>query len=275
MNIELLAKNQSRFLGAQAHTSDHRDLAFKNYCDAQRILEDHTVAAIDWTAWKTYNGIIVPDDTDPLGNQKAGCCVLAAPGHHLKRVGLLTGRYYDVTEATTLREYQLGTGYDPLTGANDNGANIRDILKRWKNVGLFGTRIDAFATVDWTNPAEVVAASYVGCGLIGGYDLPLHSQYSTDEEGRPLWNVPPGGFPAGKGKGTWGGHCIWTFSRSPGLEVGNSWGERTASTQPWQSECCFEKYIVIHKDWLLRDGNRAPNGFAYQDMLSDVLARAA
>ena len=143
----------------------------------------------------------------------------------------------------------------------------------WLKEGLFGTKLDAYCAVDKSNPDEVALAVWLGCGMIGGYDLPLESQGQVDEQGRQLWYVPEGGWAAGKGPGSWGGHAMYGRGTSPGMDDYNSWGEDTAATEGWRYECCSELYLPLVREWNLGNG-RAPNGFSYEDLLSDVRARA-
>jgi hypothetical protein len=183
-----------------------------------------------------------------------------------------TGSNFRVSKDEVIGAYAKYSGYDPATGDNDNGYVVRDMLDIWRRDGLYGTKTMAYALVNWNDPDEVVLASWLGCGTIGGYSLPIASQSQQDPQGRQLWFVPSGGWPRGQGPGTWGGHCVWLRGASPKLMTANSWGEDTTWTLEWQSACCDEMWLVLVDKWQSGTG-RAPNGFAYQDLLSDVKAR--
>jgi hypothetical protein len=165
------------------------------------------------------------------------------------------------------------TEYLKRTGGSDTGYYIRSMLNIWATDGLWGTKIDGYCTVDKNNPDEVALATWLGGGLIGGYDLPLASQGQTDAQGRQLWDVPAGGWPAGKGPSSWGGHCLTVQGTSPGMDDGNSWGESTHMTYAWRKDCCSELYLPLLQIWQGADG-RCPNGFMYKDLLADIRARA-
>jgi hypothetical protein len=275
MDTSAQDRDLDRKLGRMPFVRDSRDVMMAKYVDSHRILDSAAIpGALSWEAWPGPNGRLPARDTDALGNNIAGNCVLVGPGHMVRMVGALTGRSFNVTADTAIAEYTALTGYNPATGEDDNGATIRTMLKRWKSVGLYGTKIKAFARVNPNNIDEVIAASWLGCGLIGGFELPISAQGQMDAKGRQLWSVPSGGFPPAKGPGTWGGHCIWVHTASPKLFGGNSWGEPTFWDFPWQQECCPELWVGILEEWALRNG-RCPNGFAYQDLLADVLARSA
>lgn len=169
--------------------------------------------------------------------------------------------------------YSKYAGYNPTTGENDDGFIVREMLGIWQRDGLFGTKAIAYALVG-ADLEEKAIASWLGCGLIGGYSLPISAQRQVDDQGRQLWYLPPGGFPKSEGPGSWGGHCIWMDAPSPQLDGGNSWGQQVYWTQGWDRACCDERWLVLVDGWI--DGvGRAPNGFAYEDLLADVKARTA
>ena len=263
-----------RPLGKLPFETDSRDLKLSKYLDKQKLLSvEHFPMAHDWDAVHSLEGRLPPHDRDPLGNNKANCCVFSAPGHMAKMVGFQTGMPIPVTADMVLDAYGI-TGYKISHKLFDNGFNIRAMLKLWKLFGLYGTKALAYTTVNWHDPVEVALASWLGCGTIGGFALPKVSQGQVDNLGRQLWSVPKGGFPAGQGPGTWGHHAIWTYKPSPALDGGNSWGEDTYWTREWDYQCCDERWMVIVDKWKMASG-KAPNGFAFDDLLSDVAARTA
>ena len=262
----------SRPLGKQPFVKDSRDKALKNYLD-KRILANQAPPALNMaTSFAAPDGSQPAWDRDALFNDKAGCCVFSGPGHMTTLVGALTGKPSVVTADMVKTLYSQLTGYDPATGANDNGYVVRDMLNYWKNTGMYGHKILCYAAVNYLDPDEVAIAQWLGCGVIGGFQLPIASQNQQDAEGRQLWYVPQGGWPAGKGPGSWGGHCIFIPGTSPGMDQGNSWGEPTQWTADWRMQCCDEMWLIIMDDWAVLNG-RSPVGFALQDLLNDVASR--
>lgn len=261
-------------LGKRPFSPKAKDLHLKSYIDKAAIITAAQVpAAPDWQAFSCPDGNLPPPDTDALGNDRAGCCVFAGPGHHINMIHAQLGDPNRVSSTDVLSVYTKYTGYNPATGANDNGYVVRDMLGNWVKDGLYGTYAIAYALVDWTDPVETAIATWLGCGTIGGYALPIAAQGQSDDQGRQLWDVPAGGWPQGKGPGTWGGHCMWVRGSSPKLTNANSWGQDTIWTMPWQKACCDEMWVVLVDKWIAASG-QAPNGFAYQDLLNDVKARS-
>jgi hypothetical protein len=261
-------------LGKLPFELDTRDLKLSNYIDKSKLIASESCPlAHDWDAFPTPAGSLPTPDVDPLANNYAGCCVFSGPGHMVKMVGQQTDQPITVTPQMVIDAYAIG-GYKISSKLFDNGFNIRVMLKLWKLREMYGTKTLAYASVNWNDPTEVALASWLGCGTIGGFRLPLTAQGQVDSKGRQFWSVPKGGFPAGKGPGTWGSHCIWCCKPSPAINGGNSWGQATYWDMPWQEQCCDEMWMVLIDKWQMSTG-RAPNGFAFHDLLSDAAVRAA
>ncbi|CAB4131389.1 hypothetical protein UFOVP276_185 [uncultured Caudovirales phage] len=262
-------------LGKKPFEPKTKDLHLKAYINKAAIITAASVpASMDWLSFSCPDGEKPQPDTDALGNDRAGDCVFAGPGHMVNMVRAQTGNSSRVSTDEVIAAYSKYSGYDPVTGANDDGYYVRDMLNIWQRTGLYGTKILAYALVNWKDPEEVAIASWLGCGTIGGYSLPIASQDQQDEAGRQLWYVPTDGWPCGKGPGSWGGHCMWLRGASPKLMTANSWGIDTTWTLDWQAQCCDEMWVALVDSWQLTTG-RAPNGFAYGDLLADVKARTS
>jgi len=260
--------DKQRFLGKLPFRPDHRDLLLKHYIDAPTLIEAAQVpGALDWGVFPAPDGSDTVPDTDPLYNNVAGCCPYSAPGHMVKLVSQLVGSPVLVTAQMVCDAYAAGTGYDPKTGANDNGAVVRDVLNQWRQGGLYGTTIAAYCAVDWNNADEVTIATWLCGGLIGGYNLPK-SIWAQD----PDWYVPDPLTP--DDETIIGGHCVFWQGTSPGMDNGKSWGEDTSATPAWRQRYCDELWAPLLGLWVMRSG-RAPNGFAWADLLADVQARTA
>ena len=261
-------------LGKLPFQPDSRDLKLADYIDKSKLISTASCPlAHDWEAVPNCEGRKPDLDEDPLANNHANCCVFSAPGHMVKMIGEQTNAPIIITPDMVLDAYGI-SGYRLDSKLFDNGFNIRAMLKLWKLLGLYGTKALAYVLVNWKDPEELALASWLGCGTIGGFALPKASQGQVDAKGRQLWSVPPGGFPEGQGPGTWGNHAIWTCKPSPKLDGGNSWGQKTYWTMEWGFECCDERWMVLVDKWKLTTG-RAPNGFDFDQLLTDVKVRAS
>lgn len=181
-----------------------------------------------------------------LGNDRAGDCVWAAILHSIMaRIAVVTGKLITFTDADALGLYSAVTGYDPATGANDNGTDIVTALEYWKANGIFGHKIAGWATVDPTNPIEVRVATQIFGPLIAGVNLPRSAELQTDA-GQP-WSVVP--FSPDLG-----GHCIPYSAYGDSGETCETWGADQAIAEGFTQRKCDELYLVISEDWLDAQG---------------------
>lgn len=269
----------SRHLGRIPDKHRSTDKRFANYLDRKVLraaVKDraysagivHPVAP-NWAAFPTPNGQRPKPDRDPLGNNIAGDCVLAELGHHVNLIGQQIGDpKLVVTADMVLKEYTKLTGWDPKTGRNDTGLYMRDVIDIAMKEGLFGVKILAACAVNPQDQEEVGLGVWCGCGLAGGYDLPMATETQYDSDGRAFWYVPSEGWEKGDYPGKRGGHCMHMNGTSPAADGFNSWGEDTTSTNAWRRECCSELWLYVIDRWIETTG-RAPNGFALQDLLAD------
>ena len=263
-------------LGKLPFAPKAKDLKLRNYvADLSALIAAARVPmASDMAKMATPTGTMPIWDAEPLYNNIAGCCVFTAFAKLVNLINQLTGSPVRVTADDVKAAYMKYGGYDPNRPETDNGFVIRDLLGIAQREGLFGVKVLAYALVGG-DPVEMAIASWLGCGVIGGYSLPISAQGQVSATGRQLWYVPPGGFPSGQGPGSWGGHCIHSQKQSPTLLGGNSWGEDTTWTLEWDGQCCDERWIVLVDAWFDPVLRRAPNGFALEDLLADVRARTA
>ena len=277
------SREVKRYLGRVADTHRSSDLRLASYMGTrlraereprftrglESVASGQCPASPSWPAFLTPKGMKPTPDRDSLGNNYKGDCVFAAPGHHVNMIGQQTGdSQLVVTTEMVDDEYIKRTGYNPVTGANDNGYVIRDMIKIWSTEGLYGTKCLAACAVDITNQEEIEFGIWCGCGLIGGYDLPEATETQYDAQGRAVWSIPKGGFANGDYPGKRGGHCMYNEGTSPGADNYNSWGEPVTSLPSWRLACCSELWLVFIDRWIQATG-RAPNGLALQDMISD------
>ena len=142
----------------------HDSVAVARCIQAHDILNLSTIpslpAAFDWSqkdgADLTYG---------MFGNDLYGDCVFASACHQILTWSGQTDVEEAIAEADALDAYRRFTGFDPVTGANDEGAVMLDVAKRWaKGEKIAGHVLKAFVAVDQTRLALVDAV----CTLFGG-----------------------------------------------------------------------------------------------------------
>jgi hypothetical protein len=142
---------------------------------------------------------------------------------------------------------------------------LLDVLKYWRNTGIAGHKILAFAAPEPGNKDHIRAALDLFGGLYVGLDLPISAQNQM------VWSVPPYG-PRGPGApGSWGGHCVVLEAYdSQGLTV-ISWGQKKRMTWGFFMVYCDESFAVLSQDWV-KPGFRSPEGFALAQLQADLQA---
>lgn len=250
-------------LGCLPPKQDPRTLKLAKYLAPSKL--PTPPASTNWRAKKT--------GWDMLGNDTAGDCTIACVGHMNELWSANDGASIPgYSDAQALAEYAAATGYDPNTGANDNGAVIVDILNRWRNVGIFGNKLGAYAEVALHDHIEVAAATWLfGC-LDVGVQLPLAWQ------GTKLWTMPSHRLRFWQRwqwqPGSWGGHCVaivdydaqWLYAVSWGQIVQISWGA-------WDTYF-VEAYACLNELWTGPDA-KAPSGFDVAALNADLAAIGA
>src|SRR5690348_14729711 len=133
------------------------------------------------------------------GNDRIGDCTCAAAGHMEQAWTAYASTEVTVPDSAVLKLYEAASGYDPATGANDNGAVMQDVCGLWRKQGLGGRKILAFAQVDHTDHAQVQAAIATFGALYVGIEFPASAMGQFNA--RKPWDVV-------RGSQIEGGHAI-------------------------------------------------------------------
>lgn len=206
-------------------------------------------------------------------NDRIGCCAIAAPGHMDQLWSTADGSTPVVpTDQQVLAEYSAVSGYDPQTGANDNGCAMLDVMNRWRQVGLFGRKIDAYAAVSLHDHAEVATAIWTLGGINTGVQMPLAWQNSN------VWDVPRHRLRFWQhwqwSQGSWGGHDIPIFGYDQQFLYAVSWGQVIRITWAAWDAYFVEAYAALCNLWTGPDG-KAPSGFDVAALQQDLQAIGA
>jgi len=216
------------------------------------------LSAVDWSGKVKEWPMML---NDQLGN-----CTCAAVGHMIQCWTANSTQQTVVPDSAIVSLYSFVSGYNPKTGANDNGAIETDVLRCWKRKGVDGHHIDAFAAVEPGNHDHVKLSVSDFGGLYIGVALPKTVEAQTDA-GLP-WTVGDPTSPDSK-PGSWGGHAVPIIAYNANFLTCVTWGKlQLMSWQFWDSYC-DEAYAVVSEDWLNALGV-SPYGVNLQALLSDL-----
>jgi hypothetical protein len=197
-----------------------------------------------------------------MDNDKIGDCTCAAAGHLIMEWTDDNGTLFTPPDQDIINAYAAITGYNPVTGANDNGANETDVLNYWRKTGIAGHPILAYAALEPQNHNHIMQSVFLFGGCYIGLGLPISAQTQT------VWSVPPGGATGKGAPGSWGGHAVPVIAYdSHGLTV-ITWGATKKMTWSFWNTYCDESYAVISADFA---GTKpAPNGFDLAALQADL-----
>jgi hypothetical protein len=195
-------------------------------------------------------------------------CTCAAAGHLIMEWTANAGKKMIVpTNKQIVAAYSAVTGYNPTTGANDNGAVEIDVLNYWRQTGIAGHKIGAFVALEPANHIHVMDAVYVFEGCYIGVQLPISAKAQT--QNHQPWSVPPGGA-TGDGKpGSWGGHAVPVVAYDARGVTVVTWGALQTMTWTFWEAYCDEAYAILSTDYL-NDKQQAPQGFSMAQLQADL-----
>jgi hypothetical protein len=205
---------------------------------------------------------VPPGQWGMLGNDVAGNCTICACAHMLMNETVHTGTIVVPTLAEVMATYSAISGYDPITGANDNGCAMSDVMEYWRTHGLSGHKILAWAQVDYQNFWHVKQAIWLFGGLDIGVNLPQSAmdQFSNGQ----FWDIVP------NDGGIIGGHAIPLFGYGSQGTNCITWGQRQGMTWEWFSRYVDEAYVVISSSWFNEITKQTPSGFDIAVLENDL-----
>ncbi len=206
-----------------------------------------------------------------MDNDQIGDCTCAAAGHLLMEwTASAQGKMYTPSDAQIVAAYSAITGYNPKTGANDNGAQELDVLNYWRQQGIAGHKIQAYMALEPSNHTHVMDAVWIFGGCYIGVALPKTAQAQT--RNRQTWSVSPQGTGGDGVPGSWGGHAVPVVAYDSRSLTVVTWGALQTMTWGFWAAYCDEAYALLSPDYLKQKGGQtvAPSGFNLQQLQDDL-----
>jgi hypothetical protein len=197
----------------------------------------------------TANYLLRVPEWSPYGNFQFGTCGPASVAHQRAQVAeYLTDHGFPPTDTDVFRLYQLlNPGFDPATGADDNGVVMADLLSALLKNGIAGQKPLAYAAVDPDSFEEVHAAIALFGSVLCGLDLDAaqDEQFAT---GQP-WDYV-------RRSRAWGGHAVMAGAYTGMVERGQpdisviTWGQVQPCTDEFFARQLDEAWVVIWPELL-------------------------
>jgi hypothetical protein len=216
---------------------------------------------------KVYWGYKVPaDQWGMLGNDVAGCCVIAKSMHMIMNWTAHTGMMKTFTTEQALGLYTELTGYDPITGANDTGLVMSAFYEYWQTTGIYGDKLLGWASFNSAAPNRFNQIIW-GFGTAGiGVRFPdsAMTQFNAGE----AWSVVPGPTPTE-------GHALPFFNFGSQGKTCDTWSKLQGATDPWLLANTDEAYAPIHVSWFDMTTGMSPSHFNRDQLWADLKTQAA
>jgi len=203
-----------------------------------------------------------------MDNDQIGDCTCAAAGHLIMEwTANAKPKMFTPSDKQIVASYSAITGYNPASGANDNGAVELDVLNYWRQSGIAGHKISAYVALEPSNHMHIMDSVYIFGGCYIGLRLPISAQAQI--QNHQPWSVPPQG-PTGDGQpGSWGGHAVPVMAYDArGLTV-VTWGALQLMTWMFWAAYCEEAYAILSPDYLTGQ-MQTPAGFNLQQLQADL-----
>lgn len=214
-------------------------------------------------ASKVYREYKTPQEAIQMyGNDQYGDCTCAGAANMLILATCHTSTVVIPTLKEVLDLYTAASGFDQITGANDNGAAMTDVLELLRTQGISGHKILAWAKIDHTNlvhrkiAVDLFGATYVGV------QLPYHAQIQF--ENSQSWEVVPH-------DSIEGGHAIV----HPGYgKLGDDyvtwakWDQKASAA--WSLAYVDEEYAILTSDWFEKVTQKTPGGLDLATLEKDI-----
>lgn len=181
-----------------------------------------------------------------LGNFYHGVCVTASCAKYV--MSCRANESMLLQPITTDQVIETAKKHDAL-----EGWFLLDCMKVWKRDGLFGTKVDAFVSVE--KSIELIkAAIWIFGGIKIGLSMPRAWEY------RDVWDTSSKFFDSQYRKGSWGGHDLLLCGFEKDGLIGDTWDKTVLITPPAVLKYMDEGFAFILPEWSDAD-HVTPSGF--------------
>jgi hypothetical protein len=235
-------------LGKLPVRHDKRTLKFPKYLTALPPVKP----SVDWSPFVHNWGMMV--------NDQLGDCTCAAAGHLIELWTASASTMITPKDTDIVAAYSAITGYTPTDPSSDQGANELDVLNYWRNIGIAGHKIGAYAKVDFTNHDYVKLATDMFAGAYIGFDV-TQAMMDAFDAGRP-WALATVNGPIV------GGHAVPVIGYDAYGVTLVTWGATQVMDWACWDKFVDEAYAIFSQDFV--NGTNSPSGFDAATLLADL-----
>jgi hypothetical protein len=217
--------------------------------------------ALPSPATKVYREYKTPDAAKQMyGNDQYGDCVWAMIANFIILTTAHTGSMIVPTLDDVLKAYAAVTGFDRVTGANDNGTVMTDAFEYMRTVGMAGVKFLAWAQIDHTN----LVHRKLGADLFGATMTGVKLRAAAQEQ-----FAAGGSFELVPASPVEGGHAILRpgyGSLGDDYVTWAKWDQKASAA--WSADAIDEEYVVVTSAWINQVTQKTPGGLALSELLA-------
>jgi hypothetical protein len=197
-------------------------------------------------SWPMYmNG---PDPANPPASPDGiEDCTCAAPGHIVQGWTAYAGTGVTLPDSAILTAYEAVSGYNPATGANDNGAEMADVCAYWQKTGFGTHKLAGYAALG--DPTDIALLGQI-LNTFGTVYVGINCPESAQTQFGDIWTYSPG-------SPIEGGHAIClqqTVTDQMGCLHFVTWGALQKAEVAFVEHYVEEAWCVVSEDWIDANG---------------------
>lgn len=228
---------------------DYRTFLFQNYLKEDIPTPPDTYTALGRVCENLNNGNY--RELFPMyANDRLGDCTIAAVAHSDTVFNGLISKKEIWPEDLVIRIY------NHLTGGNDTGLAMMDVVQYFQKNVVAGDKLVAYVSVNPHNHEHVKQAIWLFGGLFVGFQV----QEKCVEEFTQ-------GIPWQPGRLEMAGHAVWTVGYNKAGVDNLTWGFHQYGTWPWWDLCVDEAFVLLDAE--AKEPGFAP-GFDFERLQKDL-----
>jgi hypothetical protein len=217
---------------------DVRNLKLSNYLKYDLV----PPTSVSWQDKVLNNG----GSFQMFANDSLGDCTCAAVGNMIINWTANAGQVVVLQNSDIIKAYSDVTGYNPSDPNSDQGANETDVLNYWRNFGVGGHQIGAYAEINQNDITRVQCSTAFLEGVYIGFSVPQSVEDNTNN----IWDV-------GGNENIVAGHAVIVVGYDDTYLYIVSWGSVYKMTYPFWNKFVDEAYGLISQDEMIGGANAA------------------
>lgn len=195
-----------------------------------------------------------------FGNDTIGDCTCASIAHMIMMVTAHTGKLFIPEKKEIIKMYSEVSGYDPMTGRNDNGSDLPTVLNYWRDRGISGHKILQWGDISVNDVNAQKQAIHIFGATDDAVQLPDSAMRQIHDE--EPWDIE-------HKYRIIGGHSIPRFGYGSQGCTCVTWGKLQQGSWDWWIRFLMECCAVVTEDWIKADG-LTPSGFNKDALIKDL-----